>query len=366
MKSTLQSLKKIPTVSGLYRHENGAYYGKKKIAGKKIVRALVTANGANITDRKFAEKALAAWIASLTAPAPSADAGITFAGLWQKFIAQRANHATATLMVYDWVKKSLEEKFPAIWGMRVTEIKPSHLAEFYAKWRKNLAPGSFNKLSSVIKSIFVVAVTDEIISANPHDKVPKTISRMKDKRPPDKAPTIEQCEAIVNSMREHDERCGTAGRGADMVALMHLAALGQAEIIQLDWENVLWNEGRIIIGERQKTGTYFEIPIYPFLEPFLIDLWERQGKPAKGRLVSIKSPDESLASACKRLRLPVYSPRAFRKARIVWWIRKGVPVEYIAKLQNHSDNGALITRVYSYVITSLDKSFETAQLAKML
>ena len=43
-KTTLQSLTKIPAVNGLYRHENGTYYGKKKIRGVKKVAALTTAN----------------------------------------------------------------------------------------------------------------------------------------------------------------------------------------------------------------------------------------------------------------------------------------------------------------------------------
>ena len=83
MKSTHEKLKRIPNVPCLYRHDNGHYYGKKNRGGVRKVEALKTASGARITDRKFAGKALAARIASLTAPAPSADAGMTFAGVWK-------------------------------------------------------------------------------------------------------------------------------------------------------------------------------------------------------------------------------------------------------------------------------------------
>src|SRR5436305_1556068 len=67
-KTTLQSLSKIAAVPGLYRHENGSYYGKKKVRGVKKVAALTTADGENISDRKLAEAALKSWKAALETP----------------------------------------------------------------------------------------------------------------------------------------------------------------------------------------------------------------------------------------------------------------------------------------------------------
>jgi integrase len=187
---------------------------------------------------------------------------------------------------------------------------------------------------------------------------------MKNVSNPDTVPTIEECEKLVAHVRGQ-EFADTADKSADMLALMHLAALGQAELIALDWEDVDWQGERVIIRERVKTGVYFEVPFYPHLKPFLADLWKRQGEPKTGKVVSILTPAIALANACKRLKMPRYSPRAFRKARIVWMLRRGIPVESIAKWQGHRDNGVLIRRTYSNVITSLDSEFEKAQLAKM-
>ena len=176
-------------------------------------------------------------------------------------------------------------------------------------------------------------------------------------------PTIDECEKIVAHVRSQ-EFADTASKSADMMALMHLAALGQAELIALDWSNVDWKKERLSI-KRKKTDVAFIVPFYPHLKPFLVDLWERQGKPEAGKLISILSPKQALYNACKRLKLPSFSPRDFRKARIVWMLRKSIPVEYIAKVQGHRDNGVLIRRTYAWVITSLDHEFNDAQLAKM-
>ena len=362
MKTTLQSLAKIPTVPCLYRHENGSYYGKKKIRGTKKVAALVTADGSNITDRKTAEKALAGWIAKLENPAP-ADAGMSLASLFEKFEGMNAGKSQSTLDRIAWVKQCVEVGRPALLKMAIYAIKPSDLAELYAARSKDLSPVSFNDMTEKLKAIFEVAVDDAILTVNPCDKVTKNLRRKKVVRTPDEVPTIEQCEAIVSHVRGQ-EFADTADKSADMLALMHGGALGTAECVLADWKKVKWEAG-IIEVRRQKTGAFFSVPIFPHLEPFLVDLWERQGKPGAGRLISILSPKQALYNACKRLGLPAYSPRDLRKARIVWMLRKGVPVETIAKWQGHKDNGVLIRRTYAWITSEADKAFEDVQLAKL-
>jgi hypothetical protein len=70
-KTTFQSLSKIPGVTGLYRHDNGSYYGKKKVRGVKKVAPLRTTGGENIFDRKIAEAALKSWSVALETPSLS-------------------------------------------------------------------------------------------------------------------------------------------------------------------------------------------------------------------------------------------------------------------------------------------------------
>lgn len=346
----------------LYRHDNGSYYGVKKVRGRKLPKALKTANGQNIAERKVAERALADWISALTAPAPLASE-MTFAELYDMFLAQKAGQAQSTKDLCEWVKQCVTTTAPTLWTMRVREIKPSHLAEFFAQ-RYAMKATSFNTMSAHVKNILAIAVSDDIIAANPWDKVPKKQRRKKNERTPDEVPTIEECEKLVAHVR-NQEFADTADKSADMLALMHLAALGQAELVALDWKDVRWSEKKIIIWKRLKTGAYFEVPFFPHLEPFLLDLWERQGKPTVGKVVSILSPAIALANACKRLKMPRYSPRDFRKARITWFLRKGVSAEQIAKWQGHKDNGILIRRVYAWVITSLDNAEEQRELAKL-
>lgn len=360
--STLASLVKIPTVPGLYRHtENGSYYGKKKLpGGAKKVKALTLANGANITDRKTAEIALAAWVKSLTAPAPVASE-MTLGNLWGKFEAAKAGLEENTRLKFDWAKKKVEAD--TLWAIRVTDIRPSHIAEFLAGHKGKMAASSFNSLSAILNNVLDIAVSDGLLDFNPWGRIPKSDRRKKNSSKPDVVPTIPECEAIVAHVRAQ-QYADTASASADMLEYMHKAALGTAECVNAEWHHMDWAND-IIKVERQKTGEYFEIPMYPHLKPFLLKLWERAGKPQVGFLFNILNPKKALYAACHRLGLPAFSPRDLRKARIVWFIQKGMDVETIAAWQGHRDNGVLIRRTYANVINDSVKAHRAAQLAKL-
>jgi integrase len=359
-KSTLEQLSKIPSVPGLYRHANGSYYAKVKVAGVRKVRALVTESGANIFDRKQAEIALANFRKKLTAPK---SANITFEDLWKIYAEGYSDKADKTRANLDWVYHSVTANWPQVIKKEVADIKPFELNSFFVKRSLVLKPASYNDTTAHLKRFFRLAVSNGFISVSPYDKIPESNQRKDNPRTPDTVPTIPQCEAIVAHVRSQ-EFSDSADKSADMLALMHLAALGTAECILADWSKVDW-QAEVIRVKRQKTGAYYDVPFYPHLKPFLTDLWERQSKPVSGRLISILSPKQALYNACKRLKLPAFSPRDFRKARIVWLLQHGMDVESIAAWQGHKDNGVLIRRTYANVINDSVKAHRKAQLAKL-
>ncbi|MDR3401122.1 MAG: tyrosine-type recombinase/integrase [Chthoniobacter sp.] len=353
---------------GLYRHENGSYYGKKKILGVRKVAALTTPDGQNITERKAAESALRAWIAKLDKPTPQI-AKESFGAWLEKLKILWGGKAESTVDKIDWTRRCFEMDLESQKGRGVKiletpidEIKPSDLSAFFARRSLVLGANAHNEMSRIIKNTFELALNDGVIRESPYLKVPRTIRRKKIIRTPAQVPTIEQCESICLHVRTRIS--DTANQSADMLEFMHRAALGQAECILADWDKVKWESDYIEV-RRQKTGAYFRVPLYAHLKPFLLEMWTRQGKPTSGPLFSILSPKQSLYNACRRLGLEDYSPIDFRKARITWMLRKGIPAEMIAKWQGHADNGVLIRKTYSWVISEADRGYELEQLAKL-
>jgi integrase len=63
----------------------------------------------------------------------------------------------------------------------------------------------------------------------------------------------------------------------------------------------------------------------------------------------IENAKRAIAAACKRLKLPPYSHRSFRRMFITRAIELGVDVKVIAQWQGHKDGGKLILETYSHV-----------------
>jgi integrase len=123
------------------------------------------------------------------------------------------------------------------------------------------------------------------------------------------------------------------------------------------WQDVDW-KGERIHFVRRKTGKAFYVPLFPWLNPFISDLWQRSGKPATGRIFNIRSAKQAIRNACKRLDLTFFSPRDFRKMGIVRQIRAGLDERMVAKFQGHSDNGQLIYSTYTSEFDSDERERE--------
>lgn len=60
------------------------------------------------------------------------------------------------------------------------------------------------------------------------------------------------------------------------------------------------------------------------------------------KVLQIKDAKHALGNACRRLKLPAYSQRAFRRMFITRAIERSVDVKVIAEWQGHRDGGKLI------------------------
>jgi integrase len=74
-----------------------------------------------------------------------------------------------------------------------------------------------------------------------------------------------------------------------------------------------------------------------------------QRQPGGDRVFKIDNAKKAIAAACKRLKLPAFSHRSFRRMFITRAIERGVDVKVIAQWQGHKDGGKLILDTYSHV-----------------
>ena len=389
---TRSQLKKIPAVPYLFQHQkNKSYYAVKWHGGKPVTKALKDKLGNPITDFATAKAELARWIASLdgqTLPvtngftisdlldrrinpkqlrmaAENAQGLPTLAECFETFMALKQSNSEGTQEKYKYAKRALElHGGNTLLTTRITRITVNDLVAFFMKLKQAVAPQSFNTYAIVYNQVFEAAKLQGTLKENPMDKMPKDIRHTKVKSERQTIPTIEQCEAIVASIRSQ-KASDTAQESGDLAAFLHLAALGQAEAAFMTWRDIDFDNG-VMHVKRIKTDKQAVVPIYPHLRPLLDSMAAKAAnrKPTE-KVFKVSNVKKAISGACKRLGYPDFSPRDFRKARIVWMLRKGVPVEYIAKCQLHSDNGVLIRKVYSFVIDEQTSTYDKAMLALM-
>jgi integrase len=319
----------------LYRYSsNGVYYARFKTHGKEILRSLGT------TDRTIAQRNLA----KRKAEQGSIDRSrgkCTLAELADEYLRTAKHQKAATIERKTLIVRRIKTDWPTGPLTQVAQIKPSHVRAWLARYAST--PATHNLHLAAIKEILSRALDDGLIAFNPAAK----LKPIKLERPIRKTPSFDEFKAIVASIRSQEFNGHDADESADFVEFLGLAGLGQAEASALTWPDVDWQREQITTF-RHKTKSGFTIPLYPQLRS-LLERRYSQKRQGDDDVFRIQNAKKAIAAACKRLKLPPFSHRSFRRMFITRAIEKGVDVKVIAEWQGHKDGGKLILDTYSHV-----------------
>jgi integrase len=319
----------------LYRYTpTGVYYARIKVDGKEIRQSLRT------TDRKLADRALRR-LRDEQSGIDRSQGKLTLAELCESYKKTIQHQEPKTVIQKTCVADRIKTDWPTGSLIQVSKIKPSECDMWLARYRFGAATRNFH--IQVLKDVFKIAVRDRVILVSPAQHLKYT----KRDEPIRRTPTLEQFQAIVESIRSQRFNGHDADESADFVEFIGLAGLGQAEASTLEWPDVDWKREQIITF-RWKTKSGFAVPLFPQLRP-LLEKRYAQREPGIDRVFKIDNAKKAIAAACKRLKLPAYSHRAFRRMFITRAIERGVDVKVIAEWQGHKDGGKLILETYSHV-----------------
>lgn len=317
----------------LYRYtSNGVYYARIKVGGKEIRRSLET------TDPALARRNLTK-LRNEEAQIDRSKSKLTLKELCDTFLKTIQHQKPKTIERKTLITTRVKKRWPGGSEIQVSKIKPSDIELWLAKFK--LGPVSRNLHIACVKEILSMAVRDGVIAHSPAE----ALKSVKLDRPIRKTPSFDEFKAIVADIRAQ-KFSADAEDSADFVEFIGLAGLGQAEASALRVDDIDW-ERCMITTFRHKTKSGFSIPIYPQVRPLLERLVA--GKSGGDHVFNIKDAKRAIAASCRRLRLPAYSHRAFRRMFITRAIELGVDVKVIAEWQGHKDGGKLILDTYSHV-----------------
>jgi integrase len=236
--------------------------------------------------------------------------------------------------------RRIKRDWPTGSNSQVCKIKPSDVQLWLARY--NLGPVSRNQHLAGLKQILRMAVADGVISRSPADN----IAPVKLSKPIRETPSFEEFKAIVADIR-NQRFSNDAQESADFVEFLGLAGLGQAEATSLRWSDIDL-ERETIRTFRHKTQAGFVVPLYPQLRS-LLERRKSNGPSDYAAVFCMQSAKKAITSACRRLGLPNYTHRSFRRMFITRAIERGIDVKVIAEWQGHRDGGKLILDTYSHV-----------------
>jgi integrase len=330
----------------LYRYSsNGVYYARIKTGGKEIRRSLAT------TDRDLAKRNLSK-LKDEQRQIDRSKSKVTLAGLCDRYLRTVQHQKPKTVERKTYIIERIRKQWPGGSACQVGKIKPSDVQLWLARYK--FGPVSRNLHLACIKEVLAMAVGDAIIPNSPASN----LKAVKLDKPIRKTPAFSEFRAIVENIRSQQFN-PDAEESADFVEFIGHAGLGQAEARALRWSDIDWQREQIVTF-RHKTKSGFAIPLYPQLRPVLERLYSRTA-PGEDQVFRIKDAKKAISAACKRLKIPAYSHRSFRRMFITRAIEKGVDVKVIAEWQGHKDGGKLILDTYSHVNRA-----HSARMAKLM
>ncbi len=330
-KSTVGTFQKVGEC--LYRYSsNGVYYARLKTSSKEIRRSL------NTTDLALARRNLQK-LRDEQANVDPSKGRLTLLELCDTFLKTIQHQKPKTIERKTLIVGRVKRDWPNGPSVQVAKIKQSDVQLWLARYIFGAV--SRNLHLACLKEILDIAVADGVIAHSPA----ASLKAVKLDKPIRKTPTFGEFKLIVADIRAQ-RFSADADDSADFVEFIGLAGLGQAEAWALTVSDIDWERGTITTF-RHKTRSGFAIPIYPQLGPLLERLVE--SKRGTDRVFKIKDAKRAIAAACRRLNLPVYSHRSFRRMFITRALERNVDVKTISEWQGHKDGGKLILDTYSHV-----------------
>jgi integrase len=322
---------------GLYRYStSGVYFAHVRIRGKLFRESLQT------TDSETAKRKLSDFRRKKLKVDPKLGK-MTLADLLTRYFETLGHLSKSSLKSKNGIIAHLRDEWPKGSDQPIVAIKPGDCETWISRQARRLGHSQYNAYVTLLRDVLLFAVRNDVIADNPAEH----LKYLKREKPIRLTPTWNEFQGIVADIRAQPFNAD-AKDSADFVEFMGLAGLGQAEIAALTLPDIDFKREQMTTF-RHKTRTGFIVPIYPQLRPLLERIAAEARREGRERVFAIKDAKKAISGACRRLGLPNYSARSFRRMFITRAIELGVDVKVIAEWQGHKDGGKLILDTYSHV-----------------
>jgi integrase len=342
----------------LLRHKSGSYYARAFASGKEVWKSLKTSHFS------VAQAKLNQFLKEhrkRQAQIKPGDAKITFGALMQQHLIDLENNPNikpSTVHYWKQIYRALLRSWPDLDSREVRRITSAECETWAKNFRRNGArtngeckpPSStrFNNTVDGLRHVFRLAVESGIIYSDPTGK----IERMKIRQKRLMLPSRNQFIGIIDAVAGAGAWCS---RGcADFVRGLAFTGMRKSEANALEWRDVDFEAGEIVVRGDPKTGTKnWELRRVPLIPDALLLFHqmrsERTGERLDAKVFRVGECQKALNRACRKVGADRITHHDLRHLFATRCIESGVDIPTVSRWLGHKDGGALAMRTYGHL-----------------
>ena len=340
--------KAVKGVNGLYHRDNGIYYARFSVGGKKRWKSLAT-KLKSVAEPRLAEFKKELLENKVDKGSDVADMTMgDLIGMIEEDI--KARHLKPrTIKYYGECHDSIRKTWPGIEDKKARQMSAAAVVKWSKELMQRFDAQRYNNIVAQMRKILEVGKDQGVLFGDLMKGVKRARIISKEISLPDKE-TFERWLSVIDKARS---RWGNrSGQSVRFLAYSGLRRVTEASLVV--WGDIDFEEKFIHVkGDpvtRTKNWSTRRVPFNPKLEALLKEMRdERPDEPLTAKVLEVVNPTKQMHFASDHLGIPRIKPKDLRDWFGTICVESGVDVPTVAKWMGHKDGGALLMRTYTHL-----------------
>ena len=336
-------------LQNLIRHKSGRYYARAFAGGKEVWKSLKTSHF-SVAQAKLAEF-LKEHRERVSNGNGEVSAKMTFgeaAAIHLRNLDDNVRIKPRTRHYWRQRLDALAKSWPGLSETEIRKITQADCKKWASAYAKNASPTNYNNTVGIFRHVLNVAVEAGVVYSNAAVVVKRAAVRRKQIA----LPTIEKFNALIAEMRAGRSRDSV--NCADFAAGLAFTGCRKGEAGQIEWRDVDFEAGEIIIRGDPETGTknweLRRVPLIPDARTLFERMHsERSGEPLDAKVFLVGECQKALNRACKKVGTDRITHHDLRHLFATRCIESGVDIPTVSRWLGHKDGGSLAMKTYGHL-----------------
>jgi integrase len=336
-------------LQNLVRHKSGWYYARAFAGGKEVWKSLKTSHF-SVAEARLAEF-LKEHRQRVSNGNGEVSAKMTFGEAANVHLRNLDDNPSIKARTRHYWRQRLAALVKSWPGLNETEARKITLADckrWAATYAKTASPTNYNNTVALLRHVLNVAIEAGVIYANSAATLKRAAIRAKEIS----LPSTDKFNALIAEMRNGHSRDSI--NCADYAAGLAFTGMRKGEASALEWCDVDFDAGEIVVRGDAKTGTknweLRRVPLIPDARALFERMrTERAGEPLDAKVFRVGECQKALDRACKKVGANRITHHDLRHLFATRSIESGVDIPTVSRWLGHKDGGALAMKTYGHL-----------------